>query len=240
VALKFIKSNANFEREVNSRKRFGSSDGHENFVVSYLDSFNADTDALFRKELLRWKELVDYKNMIIMPLAQRSLKEQLISHNIIGNDWEIIKQFAGQIAGAIGFLHSKGIIHGDLKPNNIVLFENRLKLIDFDASVEIDIGFSGAKVSTGFAPPELLFREESSNTVVPRSYVCDDKGNIDHLGLKYQLVVARPSHDRWSFGVTLYNLCSKIAFLSTDVITDNCDEDELPRIYAFDNSYKQY
>jgi serine/threonine protein kinase len=39
-----------------------------------------------------------------------------------------------QIVCAVGFLHSKGIIHGDIKPSNILLYDSNIKLTDFSLS----------------------------------------------------------------------------------------------------------
>lgn len=39
-----------------------------------------------------------------------------------------------QIVCAVGFLHSKGIVHGDIKPSNILLYDNNIKLTDFSLS----------------------------------------------------------------------------------------------------------
>lgn len=45
------------------------------------------------------------------------------------------------IASGLQYLHSKGIVYGDLKPSNILINEfNRLKLSDFGLARKIDSG----------------------------------------------------------------------------------------------------
>ena len=45
---------------------------------------------------------------------------------------EVVKFFAAQIALAVGYLHSKGIMHRDLKLENILVDETGyLKIIDY-------------------------------------------------------------------------------------------------------------
>jgi serine/threonine protein kinase len=51
-------------------------------------------------------------------------------------------------------------MHGDIKPKNIMRVGHRMKLIDLDASALFDVGFSGAKFSSAYAPPELIYYEE--------------------------------------------------------------------------------
>jgi serine/threonine protein kinase len=51
-------------------------------------------------------------------------------------------------------------MHGDIKPKNIIRIGHRVKLIDLDASAMFDVGFSGAKFSSAYAPPELIHYEE--------------------------------------------------------------------------------
>ncbi len=45
-------------------------------------------------------------------------------HNTIDDD---------QLIRAVGHLHSEGLVHGDIKPLNIVREGERMKLIDLDA-----------------------------------------------------------------------------------------------------------
>ena len=55
-----------------------------------------------------------------------------------------------EICEGLGCLHSRGLIHGDLKPSNILLsYTNSVKLCDFGLS------FAGCGTA-GFTAPELL------------------------------------------------------------------------------------
>lgn len=90
------------------------------------------------------------------------------------------KRIINQFLDAIKYLHKKGIAHGDIKPENILLDS------DFNAKLT-DFGYSKTKKVAGdeskngslyYAAPELFFR-----------------GNFDPL-----------KTDIWSIGITLYCL----------------------------------
>ncbi|KAJ1495747.1 hypothetical protein T484DRAFT_1761084 [Baffinella frigidus] len=60
-------------------------------------------------------------------------------HNGTVNKWktEMVRGVLYDVVVAIGFLHSSGIIHADIKPVNILVdFDNRGILSDFDISVD--------------------------------------------------------------------------------------------------------
>ncbi|MCB9674025.1 MAG: serine/threonine protein kinase [Alphaproteobacteria bacterium] len=76
-----------------------------------------------------------------------------------------------QAAGAIAYLHAKGIRHRDIKPANLLVDKNNtLKLVDFGLAMEADrtrITQSGMAFGTvSYAPPEWI----SPETLDPQSW----------------------------------------------------------------------
>lgn len=51
------------------------------------------------------------------------------------------KEWMNDLAQAVAFLESLNLAHGDLRPENILLDRNRLKLSDFDCTAEIGTDF---------------------------------------------------------------------------------------------------
>lgn len=51
------------------------------------------------------------------------------------------KKWMNDLAHAVAFLESLGLAHGDLRPENILLHRNRLKLSDFDCTAKIGTYF---------------------------------------------------------------------------------------------------
>ena len=144
-----------------------------------------------------------YPFVVMEYFAGGTLRDWLRTHDRIpGSD---ILAIAGQIADAIDFAHSRGVIHRDIKPGNI-LFEsdahNRIALGDFGiarifGAVERDITAQGGEFvgSPGYLAPEAFAGREISK-----------------------------ASDIYSFGVVLYELIAgKIPF------------DEFQEVYAILN-----
>eukprot|EP01041_Mallomonas_annulata_P010982 gene10982-22946_t len=113
-------------------------------------------------------------------IASAKCKKLILESERIGENKDRLRSTCLDIANAVGHLHEHHIMHGDLKPQNIIRMNHRLMLIDLDASAvfqhhvnEIPVdsnsnsidkeGFeaysdlkSGLKFSSGYAPPEMI------------------------------------------------------------------------------------
>lgn len=59
------------------------------------------------------------------------------------------KEWMNDLAQAVAFLESLNLAHGDLRPENILLDRNRLKLSDFDCTAEIGTDFEACVAPYG-------------------------------------------------------------------------------------------
>ncbi|MEI6499379.1 MAG: serine/threonine-protein kinase [bacterium] len=141
-----------------------------------------------------------YPFIVMEYFAGGTLRDWLRTHDHIpGSD---ILAIAGQVADAIDFAHSRGVVHRDIKPGNI-LFESdphsRVALGDFGiarifGAVERDITAAGGEFigSPGYLAPEAFEGRELSTAT-----------------------------DIYSFGVVLY-----------EMITGKIPFDEFQEVYA--------
>jgi serine/threonine protein kinase len=85
-------------------------------------------------------DLKERVTKILMPLATCDFKSGLFKYlksrtvPKFGSSNDKVRLTLWQIVCALSFLHSKGIVHGDIKPSNILLYKNEVKLTDFSLS----------------------------------------------------------------------------------------------------------
>ena len=169
VALKFVSRNIfgdsvnllNFEKEL---RLFGRLD-HPNIAKSY--------------------ETIFIDNYII--IVMEFLCGGKLTHYITGHDTDIkqttLIRWTKEILEALNYIHTRGIVHRDIKPDNIVFDgEMRAKLVDFGLSTE----FGPKRCSTPCGTPFYIAPE----VVTQKEY-------------------DGPKADIWSFGITLFLLVNK-------------------------------
>ena len=111
---------------------------------------------------------------------------------------ETCKDYFKQIYNAIRYIHNKGIIHGGLKPGNIVFIDEKktkLAIIDFKLSslahIEISLNKKIKNTTAPYIPPEII-------------------ADVDEKKL--------PSIDIWNMGIILYEMkFGKVPFKGKNV-----------------------
>lgn len=134
----------------------------------------------------------------MLELMQTNLLQVITLQDYTLND-EVRKKILTYVARGLSYLHTKDIVHGDIKPENILLTFNQLtidvKIADFGLAFQSQpldgLRFAGSPV---YCPPELF----SAHKAKDLSYAATDK------------------HDIYSFGITsieLWGLSDRIAKL---------------------------
>ncbi|MDC0669786.1 protein kinase [Nannocystis sp. ncelm1] len=137
--------------------------------------------------------------------------------------WREVAEFGAQIAGALHALHGAGVIHRDVKPDNIMI------AIGADRAVAklIDLGL--ASVGTPFhEAQDARFASqvpERHKTQLGRAI-----GTPAYLPPEAGLRYAEPRLDVYSLGATLYQLCTRTLPDSSDVspIAEVCPDSDAP------------
>ncbi len=98
-----------------------------------------------------------------------------------GRNFSLLDVFC-DIADALNYLHNeKGLIHGDIAPDNIMIKDGRARLIDFGMSVPDGMAmFKGRAGTPSYMPPEIIRNQGKKGP--------------------------GPSADIYSFGVVMYEL----------------------------------
>ena len=82
--------------------------------------------------ITRWGQCLGF----VMELVENGNLEDLLMHESVGEiPWMLRLQFMEEITDGLAYLHSKSVVHGDLKPQNILLTSQlSIKLADFGAA----------------------------------------------------------------------------------------------------------
>lgn len=88
--------------------------------------------------------------------ANNTLRKMIDSNNI---DPEILPEWINQIVSGIKYLHQKDITHNDIKPDNIFIYDNVIKLADFGLSSYVVSIDSEIEINIIYGPPEIIITD---------------------------------------------------------------------------------
>jgi len=135
---------------------------------------------------------------IVTELAQNSLQDYLCERKrkSAPPSKETVRSIAKAIILVMAGLHAKGFVHLDMKPENLMIFDGCLKLIDVDGCIEIGTTISPDDLSISFSP-----------------CYCAPEWASFVMGKEDMEICVLPGLDTWSVGCTICELVTLDAIL---------------------------
>lgn len=140
--------------------------------MPYANMVDGETLDYFRREVriaaklehdnilpLKYADFIEGRFVIVTALGMTTLEERLQKR--LAADTAL--DYARQILAAVAFAHENGVIHCDLKPENLLIFQgNHLRLMDFGIArvAQRTIKASGAG-TVGYVAPEQAMGQPS-------------------------------------------------------------------------------
>lgn len=257
TVVKLMRNRDAWKRELNTRNVLRHFDGIDevhimlaNSAACIIEEYDDEDIGAIKMDIVRCNKsildetkhkqafdlMLEFPYAICMLRAERNLLEIIHSERYAGLPISVLGYTMRKIALAIDALHKVGIVHGDIKPRNIVRQTgggNQYKLIDFDMSFRGSIKDNELKQETGvsnvhadarainrsnaYACPELVrwanhnTRIGSSSSVTSQSTINgDDSYEANQNSVTLEL--ATPEQiDIFSFGVTLYEVVTGVS-----------------------------
>ena len=174
VAIKILKDE--FSKDEDFRRRFHAEGqavamvSHPNIVAVYDVSSSGEADYIVM-------ELID----------GISLKQYMEKKGVL--NWKETLHFGIQISKALEHAHSRGIVHRDIKPHNVMVLKNgSVKVADFGIARVMSQGNTLTKEALGSV--HYISPEQAKGGRV------DDRSDIYSLGtVMYEMMTGRPPYD---------------------------------------------
>lgn len=168
----------------------------------------------FKAKNYRRKQFL-YKTSFYSPLASCDLTDWISSHPFMIDNMNQYHHISYQIHIAVALCHEAGIIHQDIKPDNILVVEplNKIFLNDFGVAVEFagEIHYD-ACATRYYASPELLIAYPNNksywqysvyaSTVLRIHEVLKDRLAQEAYNIDYK--TASVKNDVWAEAVTIF------------------------------------
>ncbi|MGE7022171.1 serine/threonine-protein kinase [Solibacillus cecembensis] len=143
---------------------------------------------------------------------------------------------------ALNFLHKKGIIHRDIKPNNIIVDSNgNLKLLDFGSAINYKLNSKhNIYITPGYSPLEQYSNSSKQGVVTdiysfaatiyysltnitpveaPQRLIEDSLKNVKEYNLNVSLVMSNTI--MWSLAVNSKKRCFSLKFIMLSILIEN-------------------
>jgi len=155
-----------FQREMDALLHVRDAGGHPN-ICALRENFEEGRHYFLALDLISGGEMFDH--LVKMGAYSEADASRLIR----------------EIASALAFLHGIGVVHGDMKPENVMLSTNNasdsvVKIVDFGCAQVEEMACTPVGITPAYSPPEVLDKNTEINSTM------------------------HPTQDMWALGIILY------------------------------------
>ncbi|MEN5028582.1 serine/threonine-protein kinase [Pseudomonas sp. Ps21-P2] len=118
---------------------------------------------------------------ITMELMRGLTLDKMLCERPLGLPWKELREIVLPLLDALAFAHARGVVHGDIKPSNIMLSEEGVRLFDFGLGRAEEGVLPGLPHlsrerfnawTPGYAAPELLEHQQLSTSADVYAVAC--------------------------------------------------------------------
>ena len=144
--------------------------------------------------------------VLLMELAQENLSSFLLRNPLLSNRLNVQVDVSHDVALALHFLHSNGVVHGNLSGNNVLMFpSHRAKIADLRPIDLPDVQSKDGTPQPSYVPPE--------------TEVCSEETDMFSVGVVMMQLVTSHTPQPHSPGIyiihTLYTLITSLCIYTT-------------------------
>jgi serine/threonine protein kinase len=166
VKCNLVEKDIDFIGNIRELDIISSLHGHPNIALTkyvyFANPFADPTSIKINKKQEKEGYRFDNLFFVLEPAAKNLLGA--ISEK--DQDWSKYKKYILHILCALEYMHHKNIVHQDLKPSNVLLYEDgTAKLCDFGLSEPLTIQqYNKGMITAWYRPPEILLDEKYTFT----------------------------------------------------------------------------